>query len=75
VLVVPNTAFASALRSGCQTSSTFNTASITPSGIARNATLLVPGCELLGELLSYVKRDRHGPITPLVRRMSRQTPS
>ena len=60
MLVVPKTAFASASRSGCQTSSTFSTASITPSG-SRSATLLLPGVKFLGKLLGDVERDRHGP--------------
>ena len=57
--VVPKTACASARRSGAQTSSTCRTASITPSG-SRSASDCA-GCELCGELLGDVERDRHRP--------------
>src|SRR4029450_4526910 len=72
VLVVPKTLCASALRSGCHTSSTYNTASITPSE-SRRATLLLPGFSDFANASGTSSVIGIGQTKPLLNLVSWQT--
>ncbi len=74
MLVVPKTACASALRSGCHTSSTYNTASITPSE-SRRATLLLPGFNDFANASGTSSVIGIGQTKPLLNLISWQTRS